>query len=163
MGVVIGFGYFYEIIFEKEVYFDFYGECGCFMGGIYGMFFVQYEVFCECGYFFSEVFNEIVEEVIQFFYFFIGVYGMDWMFDVCFIIVCCGVIDWIFKFKDVFKFVFNNFYDLVKDGFEIKCFFEYNFQFDYCEKYEKEFEEICNFEIWCVGKVVCVFCFENIK
>merc|ERR1712000_163129 len=62
LGVAIGSGYLYETTFEKEVYSDLYGERGCLMGGIHGMFLAQYEVLREAGHSPSEAFNEPVEE-----------------------------------------------------------------------------------------------------
>ena len=62
MGVAVGSGYLYETTFEKEVYSDLYGERGCLMGGIHGMFLAQYEVLREAGHSPSEAFNETVEE-----------------------------------------------------------------------------------------------------
>ncbi|KAG9876068.1 ketol-acid reductoisomerase, partial [Aureobasidium melanogenum] len=44
LGVAVGAGYMYKTTFEKEVYSDLYGERGCLMGGIHGMFLAQYEV-----------------------------------------------------------------------------------------------------------------------
>jgi len=42
LGVAVGSGYLYKTTFEKEVYSDLYGERGCLMGGIHGMFLAQY-------------------------------------------------------------------------------------------------------------------------
>lgn len=41
MGVAIGSGYLYKTTFEKEVFSDLYGERGCLMGGLQGMFVAQ--------------------------------------------------------------------------------------------------------------------------
>ena len=38
LGVAVGSGYLYKTTFAKEVYSDLYGERGCLMGGIHGMF-----------------------------------------------------------------------------------------------------------------------------
>ncbi|KAG9536155.1 ketol-acid reductoisomerase, partial [Aureobasidium melanogenum] len=62
LGVAVGAGYMYKTTFEKEVYSDLYGERGCLMGGIHGMFLAQYEVLRERGHSPSEAFNETVEE-----------------------------------------------------------------------------------------------------
>ncbi|CAI4215185.1 unnamed protein product [Parascedosporium putredinis] len=79
LGVAIGSGYLYKTTFEKEVYSDLYGERGCLMGGIHGMFLAQYEVLRERGHSPSEAFNETVEEATQSLYPLIGANGMDWM------------------------------------------------------------------------------------
>ena len=76
LGVAIGSGYMYETTFEKEVYSDLYGERGCLMGGIHGMFLAQYEVLRERGHSPSEAFNETVEEATQSLYPLIGQYGL---------------------------------------------------------------------------------------
>lgn len=65
MGVAIGSGYLYETTFEKEVYSDLYGERGCLMGGIHGMFLAQYEVLRERGHSPSEAFNETVRRPLS--------------------------------------------------------------------------------------------------
>merc|ERR1712014_526772 len=64
-GVAVGSGYLYKTTFEKEVYSDLYGERGCLMGGIHGMFLAQYEVLRENGHSPSEAFNETVEESLK--------------------------------------------------------------------------------------------------
>ncbi|KLP06474.1 Uncharacterized protein Y057_3517 [Fusarium fujikuroi] len=128
LGVAIGSGYLYKTTFEKEVYSDLYGERGCLMGGIHGMFLAHP----------SEAFNETVEEATQSLYPLIGANGMDW----------------IPKFKDALKPVFNSLYDAVKDGSETKRSLEYNSQPDYREKYEAEMKEIRDLEIWRAGKAV---------
>lgn len=154
LGVAIGSGYLYKTTFEKEVYSDLYGERGCLMGGIHGMFLAQYEVLRERGHSPSEAFNETVEEATQSLYPLIGANGMDWMFEACSTTARRGAIDWTPKFKDALKPVFNSLYDSVKDGSETKRSLEYNSQPDYRQKYEAELEEIRNLEIWRAGKAV---------
>lgn len=83
LGVAVGSGYLYKTTFEKEVYSDLYGERGCLMGGIHGMFLAQYEVLRERGHSPSEAFNETVEEATQSLYPLIGANGMDWMYEAC--------------------------------------------------------------------------------
>ena len=82
LGVAVGSGYLYKTTFEKEVYSDLYGERGCLMGGIHGMFLAQYEVLRERGHSPSEAFNETVEEATQSLYPLIGGFGMDYMVSV---------------------------------------------------------------------------------
>ncbi|KAF4990785.1 hypothetical protein FGRMN_8274 [Fusarium graminum] len=154
LGVAIGSGYLYKTTFEKEVYSDLYGERGCLMGGIHGMFLAQYEVLRERGHSPSEAFNETVEEATQSLYPLIGANGMDWMYEACSTTARRGAIDWSPRFKDALKPVFNSLYDSVKDGSETKRSLEYNGQKDYREKYEAEMEEIRNLEIWRAGKAV---------
>ena len=83
IAVGVGSGYVYKTTFEKEVRSDLYGERGCLMGGIHGMFLAQYEVLRERGHSPSEAFNETVEEATQSLYPLIGKHGMDYMYDAC--------------------------------------------------------------------------------
>jgi ketol-acid reductoisomerase len=163
LGVAIGSGYLYETTFEKEVYSDLYGERGCLMGGIHGMFLAQYEVLRENGHSPSEAFNETVEEATQSLYPLIGANGMDWMFEACSTTARRGAIDWTPRFKDALKPVFNQLYDSVKTGEETKRSLEYNSQPDYRQRYEAEMEEIRNLEIWRAGKSVRALRPENTK
>ncbi|KAK3945872.1 hypothetical protein QBC46DRAFT_359998 [Diplogelasinospora grovesii] len=163
LGVAVGSGYLYKTTFEKEVYSDLYGERGCLMGGIHGMFLAQYEVLRERGHSPSEAFNETVEEATQSLYPLIGANGMDWMFEACSTTARRGAIDWTPKFKDALKPVFNSLYDSVKNGEETKRSLEYNSQKDYRERYEAEMEEIRNLEIWRAGKSVRALRPENQK
>ncbi|KAL4748620.1 6-phosphogluconate dehydrogenase [Aspergillus nidulans var. acristatus] len=154
MGVAVGSGYLYETTFEKEVYSDLYGERGCLMGGIHGMFLAQYEVLRERGHSPSEAFNETVEEATQSLYPLIGANGMDWMYAACSTTARRGAIDWSSRFKDNLKPLFNELYDSVRDGTETQRSLDYNSQKDYREKYEKEMQEIRDLEIWRAGKAV---------
>ncbi|EQK99230.1 Acetohydroxy acid isomeroreductase [Ophiocordyceps sinensis CO18] len=144
LGVAIGSGYLYKTTFEKEVCSDLYGERGCLMGGIHGMFLAHP----------GEAFNETVEEATQSLYPLIGANGMDWMYEACSTTARRGAIDWTPKFKDALKPVFNDLYDSVKDGSETKRSLEYNSQKDYREQFNKEMDEIRNLEIWRAGKAV---------
>lgn len=154
LGVAVGSGYLYKTTFEKEVYSDLYGERGCLMGGIHGMFLAQYEVLRERGHSPSEAFNETVEEATQSLYPLIGANGMDWMYEACSTTARRGAIDWTPRFKDALKPVFNQLYDSVIDGSETKRSLEYNSQKDYRQKFEAEMEEIRNMEIWRAGRAV---------
>ena len=170
LGVAVGSGYLYKTTFEKEVYSDLYGERGCLMGGIHGMFLAQYEVLRERGHTPSEAFNETVEEATQSLYPLIGANGMDWMYAACSttarrgaignIPLCSGFLklivaaDWSSRFKDTLKPVFNDLYDSVKNGTETKRSLEFNSQSDYREKYEQEMKQIRELEIWRAGKAV---------
>lgn len=154
MGVAVGSGYLYETTFEKEVYSDLYGERGCLMGGIHGMFLAQYEVLRERGHSPSEAFNETVEEATQSLYPLIGGNGMDWMYAACSTTARRGAIDWSSRFKDNLKPLFNELYTSVRDGTETQRSLDYNSQPDYRQKYEKEMQEIRDLEIWRAGKAV---------
>lgn len=170
LGVAVGSGYLYKTTFEKEVYSDLYGERGCLMGGIHGMFLAQYEVLRERGHSPSEAFNETVEEATQSLYPLIGANGMDWMYAACSTTARRGAIgntplclgfsklieaaDWSSRFKDTLKPVFNDLYDSVKNGTETQRSLEFNSQSDYREKYEQEMKQIRELEIWRAGKAV---------
>jgi len=154
LGVGIGSGYLYKTTFEKEVYSDLYGERGCLMGGIQGMFLAQYEVLRERGHSPSEAFNETVEEATQSLYPLIGANGMDWMYEACSTTARRGALDWAPKFKDALKPVFNDLYNSVKDGSETKRTLEFSGRKDYREAFEKELDEIRAQEIWRAGKTV---------
>jgi hypothetical protein len=144
----------YKTTFEKEVWSDLYGERGCLMGGIHGMFLAQYEVLRERGHSPSEAFNETVEEATQSLYPLIGANGMDWMYAACSTTARRGAIDWSGKFKDTLKPVFNELYDSVKNGTETKRSLDFNGQPDYREKLEAELKTIRELEIWRAGKAV---------
>ncbi|TID28322.1 hypothetical protein CANINC_002499 [Pichia inconspicua] len=154
LAVAIGSGYIYQTTFEKEVYSDLYGERGCLMGGIHGMFLAQYEVLRENGHSPSEAFNETVEEATQSLYPLIGKYGMDYMYDACSTTARRGALDWYPVFKDNLKPVFQKLYASVRDGSETQRSLDFNSQPNYREELEKELEIIRNMEIWRVGKEV---------
>jgi len=154
LGVAVGSGYLYKTTFEKEVYSDLYGERGCLMGGIHGMFLAQYEVLRERGHSPSEAFNETVEEATQSLYPLIGQYGLQYMFEACSTTARRGALDWTPKFKDVLKPVFNELYNSVKDGSETRKTLDYASQKDYRAKFEAEMKEIRELEIWRAGKAV---------
>lgn len=154
MAVAIGSGYVYQTTFEKEVYSDLYGERGCLMGGIHGMFLAQYEVLRENGHSPSEAFNETVEEATQSLYPLVGKYGMDYMYDACSTTARRGALDWYPIFKDNLKPVFQQLYTSVRDGSETKRSLDFNGAENYREELEKELQTIRNMEIWKVGKEV---------
>lgn len=154
IAVGVGSGYVYKTTFEKEVRSDLYGERGCLMGGIHGMFLAQYEVLRERGHSPSEAFNETVEEATQSLYPLIGKHGMDYMYDACSTTARRGALDWSPRFKEALKPVFNELYDKVIDGTETKRSLDFNSQKDYREKFENELQEIRDLEIWRVGKEV---------
>ncbi|CEP21832.1 ILV5 [Cyberlindnera jadinii] len=154
LAVAVGSGYVYQTTFEREVNSDLYGERGCLMGGIHGMFLAQYDVLRENGHSPSEAFNETVEEATQSLYPLIGKYGMDYMYDACSTTARRGALDWYPIFKDALKPVFEKLYESTKNGTETKRSLDFNSQPDYREKLEKELDVIRNMEIWKVGREV---------
>lgn len=120
LAVAIGSGYVYQTTFEREVNSDLYGERGCLMGGIHGMFLAQYDVLRENGHSPSEAFNETVEEATQSLYPLIGKYGMDYMYDACSTTARRGALDWYPIFKNALKPVFQDLYESTKNGTETK-------------------------------------------
>ena len=154
LSVAIGSGYVYQTTFEKEVYSDLYGERGCLMGGIHGMFLAQYDILREKGHSPSEAFNETVEEATQSLYPLIGTYGMDYMYDACSTTARRGALDWYPRFRDTLKPLFNELYESVREGTETQRALDFNSQKDYSAKLESELEIIRNMEIWKVGKEV---------
>ena len=143
MAIAIGSGYVYKTTFER-VNSDLYGERGCLMGGIHGMFLAQYEVLRENGHTPSEAFNETVEEATQSLYPLIGKYGMDYMYDACSTTARRGALDWYPRFKDALKPVFEELYESVKNGSETKRSLEFNSRSDYKERLEEELQTIRN-------------------
>lgn len=154
LGVAVGSGYLYQTTFEKEVYSDLYGERGCLMGGIHGMFLAQYEVLRERGHSPSEAFNETVEEATQSLYPLIGANGMDYMYEACSTTARRGAIDWSKRFRETLKPLFSELYDSVQDGTETQKSLDFNGRKDYREAFEKEMNEIRGLEIWRAGKAV---------
>lgn len=154
LGVAVGSGYLYQTTFEKEVYSDLYGERGCLMGGIHGMFLAQYEVLRERGHSPSEAFNETVEEATQSLYPLIGANGMDYMYDACSTTARRGALDWSPRFKENLKPLFNELYDSVRNGTETQKALDFNSRKDYRQALDKELAEIRALEIWRAGKAV---------
>ncbi|KAI5956748.1 ILV5 [Candida jiufengensis] len=154
MAIAVGSGYVYQTTFEREVNSDLYGERGCLMGGIHGMFLAQYEVLREHGHTPSEAFNETVEEATQSLYPLIGKYGMDYMYDACSTTARRGALDWYPRFKDALKPVFEDLYESVKNGTETQRSLDFNSQVDYRDRLEEELKTIRDMEIWRVGKEV---------
>ena len=154
MGVAVGSGYLYETTFEKEVYSDLYGERGCLMGGIHGMFLAQYEVLREAGHSPSEAFNETVEEATQSLYPLIGAHGMDYMYEACSTTARRGALDWSKRSKANLKPLFEELYESTRNGTETQRTLDYAGRADYREAFEKETQEIRDMEIWRAGKAV---------
>ncbi|PWN22629.1 ketol-acid reductoisomerase [Microstroma glucosiphilum] len=154
MGIAIGSGYLYETTFEKEVYSDLYGERGCLMGGIQGMFKAQYEVLRENGHSPSEAFNETCEEALMSLYPLVGEKGMDYMYNACSLTARRGALDWAPKFEAANKPVFQELYARVKDGSETRRTLEFAGRPTYREDYQKETDAVSAQEMWVCGKAV---------
>lgn len=154
LAVAVGAGYMYKTTFEKEVYSDLYGERGCLMGGLQGMFLAQYEVLRERGHSPSEAFNETVEEATQSLYPLVGAKGMDYMYNACSTTARRGALDWAPRFHKALKPVFNDLYDAVKDGSETRRSLSFNSSKTYRQDLQKELDVIDNSEIWTAGRAV---------
>lgn len=154
MGIAVGSGYIYETTFEKEVYSDLYGERGCLMGGIQGMFKAQYDVLRENGHSPSEAFNETCEEALMSLYPLVGEHGMDYMYKACSTTARRGALDWAPEFEKANKPVFERLYKSVRDGTETKRTLDFASRKTYREDYEKETDAIAAQEMWRAGHVV---------
>lgn len=154
LGVALGSGYMYETTFEKEVYSDLTGERGVLMGAINGLFMAQYDVLRANGHSPSEAFNETVEEATQSLFPLIGENGMDWMYANCSTTAQRGALDWMNKFKDCSKPVFEELYASVRDGTETARTLDVNSRPDYSESLSAELKELREMEMWRAGKTV---------
>jgi ketol-acid reductoisomerase len=154
IGVAVGAGYMYETTFSKEVHSDLVGERGILMGAIQGAFAAQYEVLRAKGHSPSEAFNETVEEATQSLYPLIAKNGMDWMYANCSTTAQRGALDWWPKFRDATKPVFEDLYNEVENGNEVRRSLDVNSQPDYKEKLEVELTEIAESEMWTAGRTV---------
>jgi len=154
LGVALGSGYMYETTFEKEVYSDLTGERGVLMGAINGLFMAQYDVLRANGHSPSEAFNETVEEATQSLFPLIGENGMDWMYANCSTTAQRGALDWMNKFKDCSKPVFEELYASVRDGTETARTLDVNSRPDYSESLSAELKELRDMEMWRAGKTV---------
>jgi len=153
-GIAVGSGYIYETTFEKEVYSDLYGERGCLMGGIQGMFKAQYDVLRANGHSPSEAFNETCEEALESLYPLVAANGMDYMYKACSTTARRGALDWAPEFEKANKPVFERLYKSVRDGTETRRALEFGNRKTWREDYDKETDEIAAQEMWRVGKVV---------
>ncbi|KAK0548815.1 Bifunctional acetohydroxyacid reductoisomerase [Tilletia horrida] len=154
IGIAVGSGYIYETTFQKEVYSDLYGERGCLMGGIQGMFKAQYDVLRANGHSPSEAFNETCEEALQSLYPLVAENGMDYMFKACSTTARRGALDWAPKFEEANRPVFEALYESVKNGTETRRALEFGSRKTYRQDFDKETDEIAALEMWRVGHVV---------
>ncbi|WFD21093.1 ketol-acid reductoisomerase (NADP(+)) [Malassezia caprae] len=154
IGMAVGSGYIYKTTFEKEVYSDLYGERGCLMGGIQGMFKAQYDVLRANGHSPSEAFNETCEEALESLYPLVAQNGMDYMYKACSTTARRGALDWAPEFEAACKPVFERLYESVKTGAETRRALEFGSRKTYREDYDKETDAIADQEMWRVGHVV---------
>ena len=154
IGIAVGSGYIYETTFQKEVFSDLYGERGCLMGGIQGMFKAQYDVLRAHGHSPSEAFNETCEEALESLYPLIAQNGMDYMYKACSTTARRGALDWAPEFEAACKPVFERLYQSVKDGSETRRALEFSSRKTYREDYDRETDAIADQEMWRVGHVV---------
>ena len=154
IGIAVGSGYIYETTFEKEVFSDLYGERGCLMGGIQGMFKAQYDVLRAHGHSPSEAFNETCEEALESLYPLAAQNGMDYMYKACSTTARRGALDWAPEFEAACKPVFERLYESVKNGSETRRALEFGSRKTYREDYDKETDAIADQEMWRVGHVV---------
>ena len=154
MGIAVGSGYVYETTFEKEVYSDLYGERGCLMGGIQGMFKAQYDVLRANGHSPSEAFNETCEEALESLYPLVAQNGMDYMYKACSTTARRGALDWAPEFEKACKPVFERLYQSVRDGSETRRTLEFASRPTYRKDFDKETDAIADQEMWRVGHVV---------
>ena len=154
LGIGVGSGYLFETTFKKETYSDLTGERGSLMGAIQGLLLAQYETLRENGHEPSEAFNETVEELTQSLMPLFAEKGMDWMYANCSTTAQRGALDWMGRFHDATKPVFQKLYAEVACGNEAQRSIDTNSQPDYREKLEAELKELRESEMWRAGAVV---------
>ena len=151
LGIGVGSGYLFETDFKREVFSDLTGERGTLMGAIQGILLAQYEVLRENGHTPSEAFNETVEELTQSLF---AERGMDWMYANCSTTAQRGALDWMGRFHDATKPVFQKLYSEVANGNEAQRSIDTNSKPDYREKLEAELTQLRESEMWRTGAVV---------
>ncbi len=154
LGIAIGSGYLFETDFKREVYSDLTGERGTLMGAIQGMLLAQFETLREHGHTPSEAFNETVEELTQSLMPLFAEKGMDWMYANCSTTAQRGALDWMGRFHDATKPVFEQLYEEVASGREAQRSIDSNSKPDYREGLEKELKELRESELWRTGAAV---------
>jgi len=162
LGIGIGSGYLFETTFMKEVYSDLTGERGTLMGAIQGLLLAQYETLRENGHSPSEAFNETVEELTQSLMPLFAENGMDWMYANCSTTAQRGALDWMGRFHDATKPVFETLYQEVASGNEAQRAIDTNSKSDYREGLEQELKELRESEMWRTGAVVRTLRPENL-
>ncbi|MBD3329604.1 ketol-acid reductoisomerase [Candidatus Dojkabacteria bacterium] len=154
IGIALGAGYLFETTFENEVWSDLTGERGILLGALVGVMEAQFNTLRDNGHSPSEAFNETVEELTQSLIILMGKNGADWMIGNCSTTAQRGALDWMDKFRDRVRPLFDELYESVKSGKETKRTLDANSDPEYRTKLNKELEELSNREIWRAGKTV---------
>lgn len=154
LGIGVGSGYLFETTFKNEVTSDLFGERGVLMGALAGMIEAQYAVLRSRGHSPSEAFNETVEELTQSLVPLVGENGMDWMYSNCSTTAQRGALDWLPRFRDAVKPVFEDLYESVVTEKEAEIVIDVNGRDDYREKLEAELAELRGSELWKTGAQV---------
>ncbi len=154
LGIAIGSGYLYPTTFEHEVWSDLTGERGVLMGAIAGIMKAQYDELRRRGHSPSEAFNETVEEATQSLYPLIGQNGMDWMFSNCSTTAQVGALNWLSRFEEAVKPVFQELYDRVKSGKETEIVLKANSDPNYRANLDERLKRMRDSEMWQAGKAV---------
>ena len=154
LGIAIGSGYLFETTFKHEVYSDLVGERGVLMGALAGIMEAQYNVLRQHGHTPSEAFNETVEELTQSLIRLVAQNGMDWMYANCSTTAQRGALDWLPRFREAVRPVFDELYQSVVSGEETRIVLEANSAPDYREKLEEELRRMRESEMWQAGAKV---------
>ncbi len=154
LGIAIGSGYLFETTFKREVYSDLVGERGVLMGALAGIIEAQYSVLRKKGHTPSEAFNETVEEMTQSLVPLIAENGMDWMYANCSTTAQRGALDWLPRFRDAVKPVFEELYASVESGNETQIVIDANSKSDYRARLSEELGQMRNSELWQTGAQV---------
>jgi ketol-acid reductoisomerase len=124
LGIAIGSGYLFPTTFQNEVYSDLTGERGILMGALAGVMEAQYNLLRSKGHSPSEAFNETVEELTQ------------------------------SLIRKAVEPVFEDLYESVENGEEVRVVLEANSSSDYKEKLDAELKEMRESEMWQAGAAV---------
>ena len=124
------------------------------MGALAGIIEAQYDVLRQHGHSPSEAFNETVEEATQSLIPLIAENGMDWMYANCSTTAQRGALDWLPKFRDAVRPVFEALYQSVATGNEAEIVIKANSAPDYKERLDAELNEMRNSELWRAGAAV---------
>lgn len=154
VGIAVGSGYLFPTTFENEVHSDLTGERGVLMGALAGVMEAQYNVLRKNGHSPSEAFNETVEELTQSLIRLVDRNGMDWMYSNCSTTAQRGALDWLPRFREAVKPVFDELYDSVVSGEETRIVLAANSSPDYKEKLQEELRGMRESEMWSAGAAV---------
>ena len=124
------------------------------MGALAGIIQAQYELLRRHGHSPSEAFNETVEELTQSLVPLVAENGMDWMYGNCSTTAQRGALDWLPKFRDAVRPVFEELYDRVASGKEAEVVIEANSRADYRQRLGKELSAMRESELWQTGTQV---------